>query len=155
MKRKDAIIRVRNAQIAALWNELHVKEPWRNALQAESRIGLPEDKLSNETRALAVIAINSVRLLTFYSSFTHSAHLSSKYFLCPLQPFTRALVLVGILPGLGICSKFFCERQKQNDALYFPGAKENEVWMIVVSAQRACSASLAVVSGYSARHLTS
>ena len=60
IKRKDAIIRVRNAQVAALWDELHIKEPWRNALQSEARIGLPDDPQTNKSRALVVIAINSV-----------------------------------------------------------------------------------------------
>ena len=32
LARKDAIIRVRNAQISALWDELHTRQPWRNAL---------------------------------------------------------------------------------------------------------------------------
>jgi hypothetical protein len=32
LARKDAIIRVRNAQVAALWDELHTRQPWRNAL---------------------------------------------------------------------------------------------------------------------------
>ena len=60
IKRKDAIIRVRNAQVAALWDELHIKQPWRNALQTESNIGLPDDSTANETRALVVIGVNSV-----------------------------------------------------------------------------------------------
>ena len=36
LKRKDAIIRVRNAQISALWDELHTRQPWTNALSGDA-----------------------------------------------------------------------------------------------------------------------
>ena len=62
LRRKDAIIRVRNAQISALWDELHTKQPWRNALDQEAMMALPGDA-KNASRALVVFGINTVSLL--------------------------------------------------------------------------------------------
>jgi len=58
LKRKDGIIRVRNAQISALWDELHTKQPWRNALEQEAMLNLPYDA-ANASRALVVFGINT------------------------------------------------------------------------------------------------
>lgn len=60
LKRKDSIIRVRNAQIAALWDELHTRQPWRNALEADNLLNLPGNGNKNASRALVVFAINTV-----------------------------------------------------------------------------------------------
>ncbi|KAL4427755.1 hypothetical protein ABPG75_001844 [Micractinium tetrahymenae] len=38
IRRKDAIIQTRNAQVASLWEELHTKQPWRNAISADKPI---------------------------------------------------------------------------------------------------------------------
>eukprot|EP00884_Botryococcus_braunii_P017186 jgi/Botrbrau1/4150/Bobra.0192s0019.2 len=61
LKRKDSIIRVRNAQISALWDELHTRQPWRNALKGNQPITLNEDgnRSTNGSRYLAVIGINT------------------------------------------------------------------------------------------------
>ena len=61
LKRKDAIIRVRNAQISALWDELHTRQPWRNAITGEAILAFP-DAAQNGTRKLAMLGINTVRL---------------------------------------------------------------------------------------------
>lgn len=60
LKRKDNIIRVRNAQISALWDELHTRQPWKNAIKGEDIVSFPEDA-ANMTRKLAVLGINTVR----------------------------------------------------------------------------------------------
>lgn len=60
LKRKDNIIRVRNAQISALWDELHTRQPWKNAIKGEDILAFPEDA-ANTTRKLAVLGINTVR----------------------------------------------------------------------------------------------
>ena len=60
LKRKDSIIRVRNAQIAALWDELHTRQPWKNALEGESLVSLPDEAAKNASRALVVFGINTV-----------------------------------------------------------------------------------------------
>ena len=57
---KDSIIRVRNAQIAALWDELHTRQPWKNALEGESLVSLPDEAAKNASRALVVFGINTV-----------------------------------------------------------------------------------------------
>jgi len=59
LKRKDNIIRVRNAQISALWDELHTRQPWKNAIKGEDIVSFPEDA-ANTTRKLAVLGINTV-----------------------------------------------------------------------------------------------
>lgn len=59
LKRKDNIIRVRNAQISALWDELHTRQPWKNAIKGEEIVAFPEDA-ANTTRKLAVLGINTV-----------------------------------------------------------------------------------------------
>ena len=61
LKRKDNIIRVRNAQISALWDELHTRQPWKNAIKGEDIVTFPEDA-ANQTRKLAVLGINTVRI---------------------------------------------------------------------------------------------
>ncbi len=64
LQRKDAIIRVRNAQISALWDELHTRQPWKNALAGELPIEFAEaGKKTNQTKRLAVMGINTVRSL--------------------------------------------------------------------------------------------
>lgn len=61
LQRKDAIIRVRNAQISALWDELHTRQPWKNALAGELPIAFAESgKQTNQTKRLAVMGINTV-----------------------------------------------------------------------------------------------
>jgi hypothetical protein len=60
LKRKDAIIRVRNAQISALWDELHTRKPWTNALSGDAPINLQTDAPVNASRKLLVIGINTV-----------------------------------------------------------------------------------------------
>ena len=47
LKRKDAIIRVRNAQISALWDELHTRQPWTNALSGDAPINLASETAVN------------------------------------------------------------------------------------------------------------
>ena len=64
LKRKDSIIRVRNAQIAALWDELHTRQPWKNALEGESLVSLPDEAAKNSSRALVVFGINTVSLVS-------------------------------------------------------------------------------------------
>ena len=61
LKRKDAIIRVRNAQISALWDELHTRQPWTNALAGDAPINLARLETANASRKLLVIGINTVR----------------------------------------------------------------------------------------------
>ena len=63
LKRKDAIIRVRNAQISALWDELHTRQPWTNALAGDAPINLARLETANASRKLLVIGINTVRAL--------------------------------------------------------------------------------------------
>jgi len=63
LKRKDAIIRVRNAQISALWDELHTRQPWTNALSGDAPINLASETPVNASRKLLVIGINTVSLL--------------------------------------------------------------------------------------------
>lgn len=62
LKRKDAIIRVRNAQISALWDELHTRQPWTNALSGDAPINLATETPVNASRKLLVIGINTVGL---------------------------------------------------------------------------------------------
>ncbi|KAK9842850.1 hypothetical protein WJX74_003372 [Apatococcus lobatus] len=60
LQRKDAIIRVRNAQISALWDELHTRQPWKNALAGELPIAFADSgKQTNQTKRLAVMGINT------------------------------------------------------------------------------------------------
>ncbi|CAL8462361.1 g1894 [Coccomyxa elongata] len=59
LKRKDAIIRVRNAQISALWDELHTRQPWTNALSGDQPINLASETPVNASRKLLVIGINT------------------------------------------------------------------------------------------------
>ncbi|KAK9842558.1 hypothetical protein WJX81_006050 [Elliptochloris bilobata] len=59
LKRKDAIIRVRNAQISALWDELHTRQPWTNALAGDAPINLARLETANASRKLLVIGINT------------------------------------------------------------------------------------------------
>lgn len=63
LQRKDAIIRIRNAQISQLWDELRTRQPWRNALTGKLPIDFREaGKKTNSSRLLAVLGINTVRL---------------------------------------------------------------------------------------------
>ena len=66
LRRKDAIIRVRNAQISSLWDELHTRQPWKNALGDDGRpitfSGTPQNA-TTAARPLAVLGINTVRCL--------------------------------------------------------------------------------------------
>ena len=64
LKRKDAIIRVRNAQISALWDELHTRQPWTNALSGDAPINLASETAVNASRKLLVIGINTVSFPT-------------------------------------------------------------------------------------------
>ncbi len=64
LKRKDAIIRVRNAQISALWDELHTRQPWTNALSGDAPINLATEAAVNASRKLLVIGINTVSALS-------------------------------------------------------------------------------------------
>ncbi len=75
LRRKDAIIHIRNAQVAALWDELHTRAPWRNAAgrgpplapfgaQLEGGGGAAGAGAGgNATRLLAFLGINTVRIL--------------------------------------------------------------------------------------------
>lgn len=61
LRRKDAIIRVRNAQISALWDELHTRQPWKNALGRDGQPVLFAGPAANVTsKALVVLGINTV-----------------------------------------------------------------------------------------------
>ena len=61
LRRKDAIIRVRNAQISALWDELHTRQPWKNALGEDGQPIVFAGPAENATsRALVVLGINTV-----------------------------------------------------------------------------------------------
>lgn len=64
-RRKDAIIRVRNAQISALWEELHTRQPWRNVLDGGS--GPP---VSLEPLGAAAAAANASRLVVVIGVMT-------------------------------------------------------------------------------------
>ena len=67
LKRKDAIIRVRNAQISALWDELHTRQPWTNALQGDAPINLASaSAATNASRYLLVIGVNTARRPTLH-----------------------------------------------------------------------------------------
>lgn len=64
LARKDAIIRVRNAQISALWDELHTRQPWRNALAGGGPpISLTFDDGDNSTSSTATATPNKKRLV--------------------------------------------------------------------------------------------
>ena len=66
-------LQVRNAQIAALWDELHTRQPWRNALgggggallapfgEEHDGRGGAGGRSGNGTRLLAFFGINTVR----------------------------------------------------------------------------------------------
>lgn len=61
LSRKDAIIRVRNAQISALWDELHTRQPWKNVLDESGKPIIFAGPAENATtRALVVLGINTV-----------------------------------------------------------------------------------------------
>lgn len=71
IRRKDAIIQTRNAQVAALWDELHTKLPWRNAVAGRKPIQpFPAEqeeedrrqaaKQGNQTDLVLFIAVNTV-----------------------------------------------------------------------------------------------
>jgi hypothetical protein len=73
LKRKDAIIRVRNAQISALWDELHTRQPWTNALQGDAPINLASEAgAANASRNLLVIGINTVRARSLLLAPAHA-----------------------------------------------------------------------------------
>ena len=70
IRRKDAIIQTRNAQVAALWDELHTRQPWRNAVgsgkpvqpfpaEAEAEAGA-RAAAGNNTGLLLYVGINTV-----------------------------------------------------------------------------------------------
>ena len=70
IRRKDAIIQTRNAQVAALWDELHTRQPWRNAVgsgkpvqpfpdEAEAEAGA-RAAAGNDTGLLLYVGINTV-----------------------------------------------------------------------------------------------
>mmetsp|Transcript_13969 Transcript_13969/g.42127 ORF Transcript_13969/g.42127 Transcript_13969/m.42127 type:complete len:589 (-) Transcript_13969:1356-3122(-) len=62
LARKDTIIRVRNAQVSQLWDELHMRQPWRNALtggNASSSLQAVALGADTPPKYLAVIAINT------------------------------------------------------------------------------------------------
>ena len=79
LKRKDNIIHVRNAQISALWDELHTRQPWKNAIKGEDIVSFPEDA-ANTTRKLAVLGINTVRFQEqmFYTQFVYAMIIEGK-----------------------------------------------------------------------------
>lgn len=52
---------MRNAQISALWDELHTRQPWTNALAGDAPINLARLETANASRKLLVIGINTVR----------------------------------------------------------------------------------------------
>lgn len=73
LRRKDAIIRVRNAQISSLWDELHTRQPWRNALGDDGKpivFAGPADNAT--TKALVVLGINTVSTSLLFSQCMHS-----------------------------------------------------------------------------------
>lgn len=90
LRRKDAIIRVRNAQVSALWDELHTRQPWRNALKTEgggggganAAGGIPITldaattgaDAANSSRLVAVIGVN-----TGISAFARRANLRATW----------------------------------------------------------------------------
>lgn len=51
------------AQVSQLWDELHMRQPWRNAVRGGNVSSLQAAELGREAppRYLAVIAINTVR----------------------------------------------------------------------------------------------
>lgn len=53
---------MRNAQISALWDELHTRQPWTNALSGDAPINLATETPVNASRKLLVIGINTVSL---------------------------------------------------------------------------------------------
>lgn len=59
MARKDEIIRVRNAQVSQLWDDLHLRHPWRNVLSGNNTTLAGFDGQTKNPPLLAVIAINT------------------------------------------------------------------------------------------------
>lgn len=59
MTRKDEIIRVRNAQVSQLWDDLHLRHPWRNVLAGNSSTLAGFKAETRQPPLLAVIAINT------------------------------------------------------------------------------------------------
>ena len=68
------------AQVAALWDELHTRQPWINALKTETGINLDSLSTSNQsTRGLAVLGINTVRLPAALASPPRHDSLASEW----------------------------------------------------------------------------
>lgn len=59
MARKDEIIRVRNAQVSQLWDDLHLRHPWRNVLGGNTTTLAGFEGKVKQPPLLAVIAINT------------------------------------------------------------------------------------------------
>lgn len=57
---------MRNAQISALWDELHTRQPWTNALSGDAPINLATETPVNASRKLLVIGINTVSIFPRY-----------------------------------------------------------------------------------------
>ncbi|KAL4449403.1 hypothetical protein ABPG77_007047 [Micractinium sp. CCAP 211/92] len=55
IRRKDAIIQTRNAQVASLWEELHTKQPWRNAISADKPIRPFPEEAEAELAAAGIL----------------------------------------------------------------------------------------------------
>jgi len=67
LRRKDAIILLRNAQLSAMWNEVHTQQPWRDALIRTDTLDYTsnmmnsrsKDAKSDSNRLVVAIAINT------------------------------------------------------------------------------------------------
>lgn len=88
IKRKDEIIQTRNIQIANIWQELHTRQPWRNALDVPARIAFDS---SDEVRCLT--ANNAPGAISWHA----------RTILDPLQvnATSRKLAFVAINTGIG------------------------------------------------------
>ena len=118
LKRKDNIIRVRNAQISALWDELHTRQPWKNAIKGEDIVAFPEDA-ANTTRKLAVLGINTVGaavLVNLGLTRLNKPRLVLGFSACPLVILKRGLALYSSIqesfPGQDVSPRGHCQQLK-------------------------------------------
>lgn len=106
LRRKDAIIRVRNAQISSLWDELHTRQPWRNALGDDGKPIVFAGPAENVTsKALVVLGINTVR-----------APLSVRPVIAKATSLLLPFSAVGSLPSYASISKSLRGMQSPADA---------------------------------------
>ena len=113
LKRKDAIIRVRNAQISALWDELHTRQPWTNALAGDAPINLARLETANASRKLLVIGINTVRAphtslqpgLYSLPAICFCEHSAARVWVLPSEPLDEISPRLAAWVPAGVCSR--------------------------------------------------